>query len=75
MDKSSCQVCAMEAKPDQSCNHDENTVFLMSVWLKNRPQSLLEFYICVYSELSLNDSEKDISSSIKKFVQYYNLYE
>ena len=75
MDQTNCPVCEWENIPNQLCNHDENTVFLMAVWLKSPPKSLLEFYICVYHELSLLDTDKDINSSVKKFVQYYKLFE
>ena len=75
MSSSKCQICALENSSSESCSHDDNTVFLMAVWLKTRPQSLLEFYICVYHELSLLDTEKDIYKSIDKFVEYYKLFQ
>ena len=70
-----CRVCELEDIPNQSCQHDENTVFLMGIWLKYRPETLLEFYICVHHEFSQIDAEKHINPSVKKFVQYYKLYE
>ena len=52
------------------CNHDENTVTLMRIWLRYRPASLLEFYIRVYEHF-----DKDINVSFRNFVKTYNLYE
>ena len=75
MNPSKCQVCLLENVPNNVCNHDENTVFLMSCWLKYRPKSLLEFYICIHHEVSLIDPNKCINHSVKKFVDYYNLFE
>ena len=73
MNLSTCIVCSVVG--DKKCKHDEYTVLLMTVWLKKRPKSLLEFYLCVYEEPSLRDSNKNINKSIKKFVECYNLYE
>ena len=75
METSSCRVCIIESDKSYSCNHDKNTIFLMAVWLKHHPKSLFEFHICVHHEHALLDTNRNIYQSIKKFVDYYNLYE
>lgn len=70
-----CKLCLLDKFSAAECTHDDNTIFLMAVWLKNRPKSLLEFHICVYHELSLLESDKEISTSLREFVKRYKLYE
>ena len=62
-----CPVCRINE--DIVCTHDENTVRLMCIWLRYHPQTLAEFYFCVYKYFDIN-----INPSVKNFVQTYNLY-
>ena len=63
-----CTVCNVYGSIE--CDHDENTIFLMNIWLHYHPASLFEFYIRVYDQQRVN-----INKSVKDFIQKYNLYE